>query len=42
LLDIAERAGIPFQEIHAAAQALMEHGLLKEVMKAGDVSGKGV
>jgi len=38
LLDIAERAGMPFQEIQAAAQALMEHGLLKEVMKAGGTS----
>jgi len=38
LLDIAERASIPFHEIQAAALALMEHGLLKEVTKAGGTS----
>ncbi|MGH7278603.1 MAG: DUF4910 domain-containing protein [Candidatus Rokuibacteriota bacterium] len=31
LLDIAERAGYPFPVIVAAARALLEHGLLKEV-----------
>jgi aminopeptidase-like protein len=31
LLDIADRAQVPFSEIHAAAQALLDHGLLKEI-----------
>jgi aminopeptidase-like protein len=30
LLDIAERASLPFVAIHQAAQALLEHGLLVE------------
>lgn len=34
LLDIANRAEFPFEEIRGAAQALMQHGLLKEVTKA--------
>lgn len=29
LLDIAERAGMPFETIHAAADALADHGLLR-------------
>ena len=36
LLDIADRAGVPFEEIHAAAQALVEVGLLKECGKPGN------
>jgi aminopeptidase-like protein len=39
LLDIADRAGVPFEEIQAAAQALLEHGLLKEVTEVGGDSG---
>ena len=31
LLDIADRAGIPFDRIHHAAKLLTEHGLLKEL-----------
>lgn len=31
LLDIAERACIPFEVVHEAAEALLDHGLLKEV-----------
>jgi aminopeptidase-like protein len=31
LLDIAERAGLPFQAIYSAAEALTTHGLLKPV-----------
>jgi aminopeptidase-like protein len=38
LLDIADRAGVPFEEIQAAAQSLMEQGLLKEVTEAGGTS----
>ena len=30
LLDIASRSGIPFDAIHRSAQALLQHGLLKE------------
>ena len=29
LLDIAERSGLPFATVHAAADALASHGLLK-------------
>jgi len=32
LLDIAERAGIPFEIVHDAAETLCNHGLLKEIM----------
>lgn len=38
LLDIADRADVPFEEIQAAAQSLMEQGLLKEVTEAGGTS----
>ena len=31
LLDIADRAGLPFRHIHAAAEALTNHGLLEPV-----------
>jgi aminopeptidase-like protein len=31
LLDIAERSGLPFDAIHAAADDLVNHGLLKPV-----------
>jgi aminopeptidase-like protein len=31
LLDIADRSGIPFTEIHYAAELLREKGLLSEV-----------
>jgi aminopeptidase-like protein len=31
LLDIAERSGLPFQALAAAADALTSHGLLKPV-----------
>jgi aminopeptidase-like protein len=31
LLDIAERSALPFHALRAAADALLEHGLLKEV-----------
>lgn len=42
LLDIADRAGVPFEEIQAAAEALVEHGLLKEVTEVGgDSEDKG-
>jgi len=42
LLDIADRAGVPFEEIQSAAQALVEHGLLKEVTEVGgDSEDKG-
>jgi len=37
LLDIADRAGVPFEEIQAAAQALMEQGLLIEATEAGEL-----
>jgi hypothetical protein len=40
LLDIADRAGVPFQDIQTAAHALIEHGLLKEITVAGGVSEK--
>jgi aminopeptidase-like protein len=30
LLDIAERAGLKFETIHAAAELLVDHGLLQE------------
>jgi aminopeptidase-like protein len=33
LLDIADRAGVSFEKIQTASQALMEQGLLKEVTK---------
>jgi len=32
LLDIAERAGMPFEAIARAARLLSEHGLLKEAV----------
>jgi aminopeptidase-like protein len=32
LLDIAERACIPFEVVHEAVEILCSHGLLKEVM----------
>ena len=32
LLDIAERASIPFEVVHEAAEALLGHGLLKEIV----------
>jgi aminopeptidase-like protein len=35
LLDIAERSTLPFRRIQAAAEALVEVGLLKECRKAG-------
>jgi len=38
LLDIAERAGVPFNEIHAAAIALVEEGLLHECCRPGNTS----
>ena len=42
LLDIADRAGVPFEEIQAAAEALVENGLLKEVTEVGgDSEDKG-
>ena len=31
LLDISDRAGLPFEHIHAAAEVLTNHGLLKPV-----------
>ena len=31
LVDIAERAGMPFELIRKAADALLAHGLLEEV-----------
>jgi len=31
VLDIAERAGIPFEVVHEAAEILCSHGLLKEI-----------
>jgi aminopeptidase-like protein len=36
LLDIAERADLPFRQIHAAAEALVEVGLLKEGRRPGN------
>jgi len=36
LLDIAERADLPFSRIHAAAEALTEVGLLKECRRSGN------
>ena len=38
LLDIADRANVPFEEIQVAALALVEHGLLKEITEAGSIS----
>jgi aminopeptidase-like protein len=38
LLDIAERANLEFAVIHAAAQRLLEHGLLRPVAD-GERSG---
>ncbi|MGC4098840.1 MAG: winged helix-turn-helix domain-containing protein [Nitrospira sp.] len=35
LLDIAERADLPFSKIQSAAEALLEVGLLKECVKSG-------
>jgi len=35
LLDIAERSGIPFPEIHSAAEILCQSGLLSEVVDSG-------
>ena len=32
LLDIAERASIPFEIVHEAVEALLGHGLLKEIV----------
>jgi aminopeptidase-like protein len=32
VLDIAERAGIPFEVVHEAAETLYNHALLKEIM----------
>jgi aminopeptidase-like protein len=34
LLDIAERSGMPFKEIHKAAEALQEHQLLRKDFKS--------
>ena len=36
LLDIAERADLPFGHIQSAAEALLEVGLLKECRRLGD------
>jgi aminopeptidase-like protein len=36
LLDIAERADLPFRRIQAAAEALVEVGLLKECRRLGN------
>ena len=36
LLDIAERADLPFRQIQAAAEALAEVGLLKECRRPGN------
>ncbi len=36
LLDIAERADLPFRRIQAAAEALVEVGLLKECRRPGN------
>ena len=36
LLDIAERADLPFGRIHSAAEALLEVGLLKECRRPGN------
>jgi aminopeptidase-like protein len=36
LLDIANRAGLAFDLIHDAANALKEHGLLKEAEDAAE------
>ena len=36
LLDVAERAGIPFDTIRLAADLLLQHGLLSEVARAGE------
>jgi aminopeptidase-like protein len=35
LLDIAERAGLRFEQVKAAAEALIEHGLLRAVAGGG-------
>jgi aminopeptidase-like protein len=35
LLDVAERAGLPFRAVRRAADVLLEHGLLREVPGAG-------
>ncbi|HWB46967.1 MAG TPA: DUF4910 domain-containing protein, partial [Hyphomicrobiaceae bacterium] len=39
LLDIAERAGLPFAAIHGAARRLLQHGLLEQVPGPGAPSG---
>jgi aminopeptidase-like protein len=39
LLDIAERAGMPFAAIHGAAQRLLQHGLLAPVAAPVATSG---
>ncbi|MDB5076779.1 MAG: Protein of unknown function aminopeptidase [Chloroflexi bacterium] len=39
LLDIAERASLPFAGIHRAAQALLEHGLLAETRSGAQTTG---
>ncbi|MEP0770804.1 DUF4910 domain-containing protein [Trichocoleus sp. ST-U1] len=38
LLDIADRSGLAFDEIRRAADALLEHDLLKECLKSAAVS----
>lgn len=37
LLDVAERANLPFEQIRFAAEALLEVGLLKECQRPGNV-----
>ncbi|MEY2591842.1 MAG: hypothetical protein QOJ67_3826 [Acidimicrobiaceae bacterium] len=37
LLDIAERAELPFRAVRRAADALLEHGLLEEVTDPEEV-----
>jgi aminopeptidase-like protein len=42
LLDMAERSGIPFSEIHKAAEALSRAGLLSSICSENfDKEGRG-
>lgn len=40
LLDIAERAGVPFKQVYGAAADLEEAGLLKECRRPGNIQEK--
>jgi aminopeptidase-like protein len=41
LLDIAERAGLPFERVRAAADTLLAHGLLEAVRDPKEIASSG-